>query len=284
MVRFDKEYNKLCRHLLEEGVFIYNERTGKNCLTLPNWVFFHHAEDSFPMITTRKCFSRSAMGEIFGYWNGLTNAGGFRKLGAKTWDANANLNKSWLSNPNRKGEDDMGEVYGAVGHNFNGIDQFKKVYTDLKDHKDDRGEIITYWKPDVFNMGCLRPCLHTLQFTSIGGVLNLQATQRSCDVPLGLVFNAVQVKFMLCLMAKITNHEVGEITHVVNLPHVYEDQIPMLKEQMKRNPIDCDPTLTIPDRIKSWEDIESIKTKEDFRDFKIEGYSSHENISFPFSE
>jgi thymidylate synthase len=36
-------------------------------------------------------------------------------LGTKTWDANANLNEAWLNNPFRKGNDDMGRVYGVQG-------------------------------------------------------------------------------------------------------------------------------------------------------------------------
>ncbi|MFT5760306.1 MAG: thymidylate synthase, partial [Alteromonadaceae bacterium] len=41
------------------------------------------------------------------------NAADFRALGTKTWDANANENQAWLDNPNRKGPDDMGLIYGA---------------------------------------------------------------------------------------------------------------------------------------------------------------------------
>ena len=37
----------------------------------------------------------------------------FRELGSNVWDANANENAQWLANPNRKGEDDLGDIYGV---------------------------------------------------------------------------------------------------------------------------------------------------------------------------
>ena len=36
-------------------------------------------------------------------------------IGCNTWNANANENGAWLANPHRKGEDDMGRVYGVKG-------------------------------------------------------------------------------------------------------------------------------------------------------------------------
>lgn len=284
MVKFDTDYNLLCNYLLAKGEWVYNERTGKQCLTIPTWVLYYQPWDAYPMITTRKVFPIMAMAEIIGYWKGYTSAARFRELGAKTWDANANKTKAWLDNPHRIGEDDMGKVYGYIGHNFGGVDQFKKVYEDLRNNVDDRGEIITYWKPDQFGEGCLRPCMHTYQFILIGDTLSLQVSQRSTDVPLGLVSNAQQAVFSLNLMAKITGHKVGTVTHVLNEVHVYEDQVDVLEEQMQREPIDCFPTLTIPDKISTWGDIEAIESIEDLRSFRIDGYNSREKMVFPFSE
>jgi thymidylate synthase len=43
----------------------------------------------------------------------VSNAAEFRELGCKVWDQNANENAQWLDNPFRKGDDDLGEIYGV---------------------------------------------------------------------------------------------------------------------------------------------------------------------------
>ncbi len=278
----EQQYLKLCQDILDNGTWIENERTGKLCLSGRTTVFTYDVGgEDYPMVTTRKVFPKMSLAEPIGYWQGLTSAADFRKLKCKTWDANANKTKAWLVNPSRKGEDDMGKVYGYFGHNFGGVNQFQKVYNNLKNGIDDRGEIITYWKPDQFHEGCLRPCLHSLQFNLVGDTLDMTATQRSTDVPLGLVANMQQVYFMLKLMARITGHKAGIATHVLNQPHVYEDQVELLKLQVGREPVDCISKLHICDSIQTWEDVMDIKNMDKFF---VTGYESHDRIDFPFSE
>ena len=281
---YEKEYLSLCKKILEEGVWVENERTGKRCLSTETTVFTYDVgNEIYPIITTRKCFPKMSLAEPVGYWQGLTSAGDFRKLGTRTWDANANLTKAWLENPLRKGEDDMGKVYGYFGHNFGGVNQFKKVYENLRNGIDDRGEIITYWKPDQFHEGCLRPCLHSLQFNLLGDTLSMTATQRSTDVPLGLVANMQQCYIMLYLMARVTGNKAGKVTHILNQPHIYEDQVELMKVQVKRESLldCCKPTLHVCDSIQVWDDIMAIK---DMSCFTLSDYVSHERIDFPFSE
>lgn len=282
MNKADKQYNNLAKEILSSGLESFNERTGKRCYSVGTKIFYYDVgKGEYPMITTRKVFPKMALAEPIGYWQGLTSAKDFRLLGTKTWDSNSNINKDWLGNKNRKGEDDMGNVYGYFGHNFGGVNQFLKVYGNLRDGRDDRGEIITYWKPDQFDEGCLRPCLHSIQFNLLGDTLHMTATQRSCDVPLGLVSNMQQCYLMLALMARVTNNKAGVVTHVINQPHVYEDQVDFLQIQMQRNTIDCNPVLDISDKIQVWDDIMDIK---DMSCFTITGYEGHGRIDFPFSE
>lgn len=107
-----KQYINLGKEILKNGVWIYNKRTGKKCLTKINADLEYDCSDmSFPLVTTRKAFYKSSIVEILGYLLGLSSAKDFRNLGTKTWDQNANVTKSWLKNPNRKGLDDMGRSY-----------------------------------------------------------------------------------------------------------------------------------------------------------------------------
>ncbi|MDD9157284.1 thymidylate synthase [Aliivibrio sp. S4TY2] len=281
-----KQYLDLCQRIVDEGTWIENERTGKRCLTVINAdLTYDVANSQFPLVTTRKSFWKAAVAEMIGYIRGYDNAEDFRKIGTKTWDANANLNDAWLNNPHRKGDDDMGRVYGVQGRSWakpNGefVDQLKKIIDDLSAGIDDRGEILNFYNPGEFDMGCLRPCMYSHHFSLLGDTLYLNSTQRSCDVPLGLNFNMVQVYFLLAIVAQITGHKAGKAYHKIVNGHIYEDQLELMKEvQLKREPLKA-PIFKINPKIKSLEDLETWVTMDDF---EVIGYESHEAIKYPFS-
>lgn len=281
-----RQYLDLCQRIVDEGVWVDNERTGKRCLTVINAdLTYNVGAGEFPLVTTRKSFYKSAIAEMIGYLRGYDNAADFRALGTKTWDANANDNADWLANPHRKGDDDCGFIYGKVARNFpkpdgGSIDLLRKIIDDLKAGRDDRGEILTFYHPGAFHMGCLRPCMYSHHFSLLGGKLYLNSTQRSCDVPLGLNFNMVQVYFLLAIVAQITGHEPGLAYHKIVNAHIYEDQLELMRDvQLKREPL-TPPTLKINPDIRSLEDLETWVSMDDF---EIEGYEYHPAIQYPFS-
>ncbi|ACA85523.1 thymidylate synthase [Shewanella woodyi] len=281
-----KQYLDLCNRIIDEGTWIENERTGKRCLTVINAdLVYNVADNEFPLITTRKSFWKSAIAEMLGYIRGYDNAADFRKLGAKTWDANANENQAWLNNSHRKGEDDMGRVYGVQGRAWSkpdggSVDQLRKIVDNLKNGVDDRGEILSFYNPGEFHMGCLRPCMHTHNFSMLGDTLYLNSFQRSCDVPLGLNFNQVQVFALLAIVAQITGKKAGMAYHKIVNAHIYEDQLELMRDvQLKREPF-APASLTINPDIKSLEDLETWVTMDDF---EVSGYQHHDAIKYPFS-
>ncbi|WP_299182203.1 thymidylate synthase [uncultured Neptuniibacter sp.] len=281
-----RQYLDLCQNIINEGVWVENERTGKRCLTVINAdLTYDVAKGEFPMVTTRKTFYKSAIAEMLGYLRGYDNAADFRKIGTKTWDANANENTAWLNNPYRKGKDDCGFIYGKVGRNFpkpdgGSIDLLRKIVDDLSQGIDDRGEIYTFYHPGAFHMGCLRPCMYSHHFSLLGDTLYLNSTQRSCDVPLGLTFNMIQVYFLLAIMAQITGKKPGKAYHKIVNAHIYEDQVGLMRDvQLTREPLTL-PTFKINPDIKTLEDLETWVTVDDF---EVEGYEHHESIQYPFS-
>lgn len=281
-----KQYLELSKRILEEGVWIANKRTGKRCLTIINAdLSYNVADNQFPIITTRKSYWKSAIAELIGYLRGYDNAADFRKLGTKTWDANANENSAWLANPARKGVDDMGRVYGVQGRAWlkadgTPLDQLQKIVDDLAQGIDDRGEILTFYNPGEFDLGCLRPCMHTHTFSLLNDTLHLTSYQRSCDVPLGLNFNQIQVFTLLALMARITGHKAGTAYHKIVNAHIYEDQLELMRDvQLQREPF-ASPSLIINPDIKSLKDLETWVTMDDF---EVQGYQHHDPIQYPFS-
>jgi len=281
-----KQYLALSQRIIDQGSWVENKRTGKKCLTVVNAdLSYDVANNQFPIITTRKSFWKAAIAELLGYLRGYDNAADFRKLGTKSWDANANENKDWLSNPARKGKDDMGRVYGVQGRSWrkpdgSRLDQLRKVVDNLSNGVDDRSEILTFYNPGEFDLGCLRPCMHTHTFSLLENTLHLTSYQRSCDVPLGLNFNQIQVFTLLALMAQITGKTPGIAYHKIVNAHIYEDQLDLMRTvQLKREPFQP-PQLHINFDIKALEDIESWVTLDDFT---VEGYRHHDPIVYPFS-
>jgi thymidylate synthase len=206
----------------------------------------------------------------------------------RTWDANANR-EDWQNSAWCGGLDDMGYCYGRVGRSFmqpGGVqpdeyDQWLKVYRDLKAGIDDRREIVTFWHPGTEELACLPACMHTHTFNILDGTLYLTSYQRSCDMPLGVPFNMVQVAWLLMVMAKITGLKPGIAYHKLANVHIYEDQVEFLQEQFQRRPYPA-PRLRISDEVDSWEALmdESATTVEDFQ---VEDYQHHPAIKFPFS-
>lgn len=282
-----KQYLSAVQRIVDEGMWVENKRTGERCLTVINVdMEYNVGAGEFPMVTTRKVNPRAAIAELLGYLRGCSSAAEFRALGTRTWDANANENKAWLANPNRKGTDDMGRVYGTqlVGWQTpdgKRVNQLQKVYDHLKAGIDDRGEILSMWNPGEFHLGCLRPCMYEHQFSLLGDTLYLNSTQRSNDILLGGVFNAIQVYTLLALMAQITGHKPGIARHRSVNTHIYEPQYEVLMRegQLTREPYPA-PTLKINPSIKTLEDVLTWVTVDDF---VVEEYQHHPAIVYPFS-
>jgi thymidylate synthase len=275
-----KQYLDLIQRTIDTGEWIENKRTGKKCLTVINASFeYDLSENKLPVLTTKKSYWKPAIAEMLGYLRGYTSAADFRGIGCNTWGSNANENEAWLNNPHRKGKDDLGKIYGAIARDFGGKNLIREVYDDLRNGIDSRGEIITFYKPDDFDKGCLRPCMHTHTFSIIGDKLYLTSYQRSDDLPLGHGFNQIQVGWLLMIMAQITGLKPAKAFHHIVNAHIYEDQLPFIYEQLEREPYDL-PTLKINQKIKTLEDLETWVTLDDF---ELIDYNHHEAIKFPFS-
>ncbi|MBF7073865.1 thymidylate synthase [Glaciecola sp. MH2013] len=280
------QYEALCQRIVNEGTWLTNERTAQKCLTVIDAQLEYDVENQvFPLVTTRKSFYKAAIAELLGYLRGYDNAEAFRNIGCNTWNANANENKAWLANPHRKGKDDMGRVYGVQGRKWQKpdgthLDQLKKVIHNLSAGIDDRGEIITFYNPGEFDMGCLRPCMHTHTFSLLGDDLYLTSYQRSCDVPLGLNFNQIQVYVLLALVAQITAKKPKRAYHKIINAHIYENQFELMRDvQLTRQPFPS-PRLEINPNIKTLDDIETWVSTDDFT---VHDYQHHDAIAYPFS-
>lgn len=282
----EQQYLDLGERILEEGVWVENKRTGVRCLTVINADLEYDVGNGIvPVITTRPIPYRGGIGEYIGYLQGVSSAADIRALGSNTWNKNANKNEAWLNNPHRKGEDDLGRIYGVQGRDWTNLygakfDQLKKIINNLKQGIDDRGEIITFWNPGEFEYGCLRPCMHTHHFSLLGDTLYLNSTSRSMDLPLGGPANLLQAYLFLQLIAQVCNLNPGKVYHKIINAHIYENQVELFKKQLKRVPIKDATQLWINPDICTLEHIDKM-TKNDVR--LIGYFSDYEPINYPFT-
>lgn len=283
---FDNNYIDICKKIINKGFVQHNERTKKRCATVfGDLKEYDLSTGKFPLLTTKQMDIRPIAAELLGFIRGYTNAADFRQAGCKIWDANANKTQAWLDNPNRKGEDDLGRIYGAQARDWrktdgSSMDQLKSVIERLNKRSDDRRLIVSHWNPGEMDLMALLPCHLMYMFGIEGNILHLSMIQRSMDVPLGCGFNIASYSLLLLLICRITGLSPGKLYHFSWNNHIYQDQMDGIMHQITRKPFEA-PSIWIDERIKSLEDLETWVTVDCF---KMVDYQSHPKIIFPFSE
>lgn len=230
---YEKKYREMLRTILDKGKWISNKRTGARCLTIPQWITeIDLTPEGAPLLQARPSYPVSAVAEVLGYLRQYDNAQDFADIGSKTWFTNANKTQAWLDNPNRKGKDDLGKIYGGV-LNASDIDS---VLFDLYKCIDDRGLLLNFWRPDKFDGGCLRPCMNQHQWTIVDDEVSITSTQRSLDTFAAANFNHLQVWFLGMMGAVMSGKKGGQALHIANHVHIYEQHIPEVLEYLSRKP------------------------------------------------
>lgn len=181
-----QQYLDLLYRVMKDGRRKPN-RTGTDTIGIIGAFMEFDLRDGFPAVTTKKLYYRKAFAEMLGFLRGYSSAAQFRALGCDVWDKDANENKDWLANQNRKGTDDIGRVYGVQARNWQNnqplygdendegtrpnvgvarleIDQLRKVYLDLLNGRDNRREIVSHWNPGEMHLMALPPCHVLYQF------------------------------------------------------------------------------------------------------------------------
>ncbi len=72
MAKWDKEYLKLCKKILEEGKRVEN-RTGIDTIKIPSYNLHFDLEEEFPILTTKQLFFKNAITEILWIWQAKSN-------------------------------------------------------------------------------------------------------------------------------------------------------------------------------------------------------------------
>lgn len=203
------------------------DRTGTGTLSLFGAQMRFNLQDGFPLITTKKIYTKAVVHELLWLLSGDTNIKYLTDNDVHIWDEWADENG------------DLGPVYGQQWRSWQTqhgsiIDQISNVVESIKTNPDSRRHIVSAWNPaDVDDMA-LPPCHTLFQFYVANGKLSCQLYQRSGDMFLGIPFNIASYSLLTHMVAQQTGLEVGDFVHTIGDAHIYTNHIPQVDRQLGR--------------------------------------------------
>jgi thymidylate synthase len=217
----------------------------------------------FPLVTTKKLFTKAIVYELLWFLRGDTNVRWLQEHGVTIWD-------EWAD---RHGE--LGPVYGHQWRSWprdhgGTIDQIANLISDIKANPDSRRLIVTAWNPADVPKMALPPCHCLFQFYVANGKLSCQLYQRSADIFLGVPFNIASYALLTLMVAQATGYEPGEFIHTFGDAHLYLNHLDQAREQLARKPYPL-PTMRLDPAMK---DIFAFR----YEHFTLENYKAHPHI------
>lgn len=275
----EQQYLDLLRDILEHGDKRI-DRTGVGTLAVFGRELRFRMSDGFPALTTKKIATKAVIGELIGFIRAYDNAADFRALGCRVWDQNANENQAWLTNPNRKGLDDLGMIYGVQWRKLpmpDGTtkDQLAELIDRIKNNPADRRLIVWAYNSAHLDKMALPPCHLGWQCFVSGNKLSLKMEMRSVDSFLGLGFNQFSYALLLHMLAQVTGLEADELIISMGDTHIYLNHIEQVKTQLARDPLPL-PKLWLNPNVKNIDEFTPA-------DIALQGYQSHEAIKAPMA-
>lgn len=299
MTKWDKEYLKLCKKILEEGKEVEN-RTGINTVKIPSYHLHFDLNEEFPVLTTKQLFFKNAILEMLWIYQAQSNdVRWLQERNIHIWDEwEIKEDGKWYATQNvmengkyvkkqivkefpKEYAHTIGTAYGYIVNKFQ---MTQKLIDKLKNNPQDRRMIMTLWQDDYLDTAVLPSCVWSSEWDVTDGRLNAWVHQRSCDVPLGLPFNVTQYAALLNLLAHATGLEPGTLDWSIKDAHIYVNQVDGIKEQLTRfeNNGDLDaPELWInPDK----KDFFEIDNSRECKDIKVLNYKHMGPIKFPIAQ
>jgi thymidylate synthase len=174
------------------------------------------------------------------------------------------------------GED--GKTYKTLLHKK--VDQLRECLDKIISSPSDRRMIFHSWNVAQLDECALPSCPTFWQFSCDESTneLSLNLTSRSADLGLGVPFNCAQAAMMLHLVSRLTGYKPRWLSVMLGNAHIYENQIDMLQEQVKREPKPL-PTLVINERVPDYALTGKYEPdwldKVEPSDFSLSGYEHH---------
>ncbi len=171
---------------------------------------------------------------------------------------------------------------------YKAIDQLRRCLDLIIDSPTDRRILFHGWNWAQLEEMALPPCHLLYQFlpNPSRGEISLCLYVRSNDLGLGTPFNLTEGAALLHLVGRLTGYTPKWFTYFIGDAHIYENHVPMMQEQLSREPYPS-PRLVLSDRIPDF-----AKTREyephwlervEPDDFRLEGYQHHPALTAPMA-
>ncbi len=267
VLNYMKQYLDLLRHIMEHGTERH-DRTGVGTKSVFGYQMRFDLSQGFPLVTTKKCHTKSIIYELLWFLKGDTNIRYLHEHNVTIWD-------EWADK-----DGNLGPVYGSQwrswpDHHGGHIDQISQVIAEIKRNPDSRRLIVSAWNPADIPEMKLPPCHALFQFYVSEGRLSCQLYQRSCDTFLGLPFNIASYSFLISMIAEECDLLPGEFVWTGGDVHIYLNHFEQVKLQLSRTPRKL-PSLRFarkPDSIFDYQ----------YEDFILEGYDPWPGIKAPIA-
>lgn len=295
-----KQYLDLLRTICDTGI-VKGDRTGTGTKSIFGYQMRFNLADGFPLLTTKKVFTKGIIHELLWFLRGETNIGYLVRNGVHIWDNDAYrfygelCTKEGLTPIAREeflakaGEvspiegycyGDLGSVYGAQWRSWGApdgkvIDQIDDVIRTIQNNPNSRRMIVSAWNVAEVEGMALPPCHVLFQFYVADGKLSCQLYQRSADTFLGVPFNIASYALLTHIVAQICGLEVGEFIHTLGDTHLYLNHLEQAAEQLSREPRPL-PRLRLNPEVRSIADLR-------YEDIEIVDYNPHPAIKAPMS-
>jgi len=299
--KFEQQYLDILEDLHDNGVRKGDRtRTGMREIFGTPQMVFDLNNGKFPLMTTKKMFTKGIVVELLWFLRGDTNIKYLHDHNVHIWDQWADENG------------DLGPVYGKQWRDWDGLDQLGSLVEEIKTKPDSRRMMVSAWNPVEIPSMALPPC-HCMFQTNVQPMsherrvqwatsqgwydqssfnsntskasldawgtptseLHLKLYQRSADWFLGVPFNIASYAALTMMIAKLCGLAPGRFIHTFGSAHLYENHLEQAKTQLDRTPFPS-PTVKI---------TGDAKTLDGFRleDFVLENYEHHPTIKAPIA-
>lgn len=268
-----RQYLDLLERILHEGKE-KKDRTGVGTLSLFGAQVRYDLREGFPLLTTKKVYTRGIFHELLWFLKGDTNIRYLVQNNVNIWNEWAyqvyleqnNLeekyprySEQWREHMGefiekiKEDEEfagkwgDLGPIYGKQWTRWEGksgeeFNQIQDVVERIKKDPYSRRHIVSGWNVGelqalIHNPNHAPPPCHTLfQFYVNDGELSCQLYQRSADVFLGVPFNIASYSLLTHMVAQVCDLQVGDFVHTMGDAHLYLNHLQQTREQLKRQP------------------------------------------------
>lgn len=287
----EMQYLSSLKYIVNKGIK-REDRTGIGTLSIFGKQFEYDLTDTFPLLTTKKMFTRAIFEELALYISGKTDNSILQEKGIHIWDGNTSrefLDKRGLTHYK---ENDMGETYGFNFRHFGGeykgfsqdyegegFDQLSYVIDEIRNNPSSRRLIINLWNARTTHKAALPACLCMYQFyvDTERKQLNLQIYIRSSDFFLANNWNTCTGAFLVHMICNLKGIDLipGRLSVITGDTHIYLSHLEAVNINLERTPRPF-PKLIIKEEKERIEDYR-------WEDFQIIGYRPYTNISAPMA-